>query len=194
MASALTELNAAGSRVVPDYAPVDFVPKKWTSVVLKDGEVNKHGWEFALLHEARTALRAGDLTVSGSQRYAAWDSDLYQSDVWASRRDAWDSEQGLPRDGESFVSDSLDQLHRQTQRVAKRMTRNKNPDACVEGEKLKLTALEKVESAPGGEYHPIRFSESVSLDRVARTVDGGQSLDTLCGGIDASHRTSSALR
>jgi TnpA family transposase len=142
---ALTELNEAGSRVVPDNAPIDFVPKKWTSVVLKDGEVNKHGWEFALLHEARTALRAGDLTVSGSQRYAAWDSDLYQSDVWASRRDAWYSEQGLPRDGESFVSDTLDQLHRQTQRVAKRIARNKNPDACVEGDHLKLTALEKVE-------------------------------------------------
>ena len=87
--STLTEMNAAGRKVVPEDAPIDFVPKKWTSVVLKEGEVNKHGWEFALLHEARTALRAGDLTVSGSQRYAAWDSDLYQNDVWASRRDAW---------------------------------------------------------------------------------------------------------
>jgi hypothetical protein len=109
--STLTEMNAAGRKVVPDDAPVDFVPKKWTSVVLRSGEVNKHGWEFALLHEARTALRAGDLTVEGSQRYAAWDSDLYQSEVWASRRDAWYSEQALPRDGESFVSDSLDRLH-----------------------------------------------------------------------------------
>src|SRR5437870_9426806 len=54
-------------------------------------------------------------------------------------------EQGLPRDGESFVSDSLEQLHRQTQRVARRIARHKNLDACVEGEKLKLTALEKVE-------------------------------------------------
>ena len=99
-------------------------------------------------HEARTALRAGDLTVDGSQRYAAWDSDLYQSEVWATRRDAWYSEQALPRDGESFVSDYLEHLHRQTQRVAKRIARNKNPDACVEGEKLKLTALEKVELPP----------------------------------------------
>ena len=55
--STLTELNAAGHKVVPDDAPVDFIPKKWTSVVLKDGEVNKHGWEFTLLHEAQTALR-----------------------------------------------------------------------------------------------------------------------------------------
>ncbi len=133
-------MNAAGHKVVPDEAPVDFVPRKWTSVVLEEGAVNKHAWEFALLHEARTALRAGDLTVEGSQRYAAWDRELYQSDAWATRREAWYSEQALQSSGESFVSDYLDQLHRQTQRVAKRMARNKNHDACVEGEKLKLTA------------------------------------------------------
>lgn len=141
----LSEMNAAGRKVVPDEAPLDFVPNKWTSVVLEEGKVNKHAWEFALLHEARTALRAGDLTVEGSQRYAAWDSDLYHSDVWATRRDAWYSEQGLPRDGERFVAEYLDHLHRQTQRVAQRLARNRNPDARVEGEKLKLTALEKVE-------------------------------------------------
>lgn len=86
--------------------------------------------------------------MEGSQRYAAWDSDLYQNEVWATRRDAWYSEQALPREGESFVSDYLEQLHRQTQRVAKRIARRKNPDACVEGEKLKLTPLEKVELLP----------------------------------------------
>ena len=71
-----------------DEAPVTFMPKRWEQVVCKDEKVDKHAWEFVLLHEARTALRAGDLTVEGSQRYAAWDTDLYQSDVWATRRDA----------------------------------------------------------------------------------------------------------
>src|SRR6266568_6261079 len=70
-----------------------------------------------VLHEARTALRAGDLTVAGSQRYAAWDSDLYQSEVWATRRDAWYHEQELPRDAHTFLTAMLDQLHGQTLRV-----------------------------------------------------------------------------
>jgi hypothetical protein len=81
--SALTKLNEQGKKSVPKAAPVDFVPPKWEEVVTKDGEVSKHAWEFTLLHEARAALRAGDLTVEGSQRYSAWDSDLYQADTWA---------------------------------------------------------------------------------------------------------------
>jgi hypothetical protein len=101
--STLTQLNEQGKKSVPKAAPVDFVPPKWAGIVTTDGEVSKHAWEFTLLHEARAALRAGDLTVEGSQRYSAWDSDLYQADAWAHRRDAWYTEQALPKDGEIFL-------------------------------------------------------------------------------------------
>jgi hypothetical protein len=146
--STLTEMNEQGKKSVPDEAPVDFIPKKWTGAVTKDGEVSKHAWEFTLLHEARAALRAGDLTVEGSQRYSAWDSDLYQSDVWATRREAWYAEQALPQDGETFLTEWLDHLHHKTQHVAKRIARNKNQDARIEEEKLILTPLEKIELPP----------------------------------------------
>ena len=122
----LGKMNEQDKKALPDEVPVTFVPKKWEQVVLKGEEIDKHAWEFALFHEARTALRAGDVTVEGSQRYAAWDSDLYQQKVWATRREAWYSEQALPQEAETFLSTMLDQLHRQTLRVSKRIANDKN--------------------------------------------------------------------
>jgi TnpA family transposase len=141
----LTEMNQDGKKSVPDEAPVDFLPRKWTGAVVKDGEVNKHAWEFALLHETRAALRAGDLMVEGSQRYAAWDSDLYQAKEWTQRRDAWYEESGLPKAGDMYLQEQLSALEIQSKRVARRIARGKNPDVRVEGDELKLTSLEKIE-------------------------------------------------
>ena len=141
--STLAEMNTAGRKSVPDEAPVDFVPKKWSTAVLQEGEVNKHAWEFALLHEARSALRSGDLTVEGSQRYAPWDSDLYTPEQWAKRRTTWYAENGLPEDGTTYLKALLADLHEQTLKVARHLPRNQ--DARIEGDKLVLTALEKVE-------------------------------------------------
>ncbi len=139
----LSEMNRSGGKSVPDTAPIDFVPKKWTGAVVKEGEVNKHAWEFALLHETRAALRAGDMTVTGSQRYTAWDSDLYTPEAWTRRRASWFRESGLPEDGAVYLRTILDDLYAQQQRVAKRLPRNKA--ARVEDDKLVLTALEKID-------------------------------------------------
>jgi TnpA family transposase len=141
----LAQMNSAGRKAVPDEAPVDFVPKKWTGAVVKDGTVSKHAWEFALLHEARGALRAGDLTVEGSQRYAAWDSDLYTPEDWAKRRASWYEENGLPEHGESYLQGLLNDLHAHTMKVARRLARSQNQAARIEGDKIVLTALEKIE-------------------------------------------------
>jgi hypothetical protein len=157
--STLAEMNQEGRKLVPEEAPLDFVPTKWVGAVSKDGTVNKHAWEFALLHEARAALRAGGLIVEGSQRYAAWDSDLYQAKAWAERREAWYEESGLPKDGAAYLQNLLNGLDAHSKRVSRRIAQGKNLDARVEEDKLVLTALEK-----GGGIYGTALSGGQSLD------------------------------
>ncbi|MGH9180552.1 MAG: Tn3 family transposase, partial [Acidimicrobiales bacterium] len=140
---ALRALNAAGLRKVPSDAPVGFVPGRWASAVIGESGVDRHGWEMSLLAEVRNALRAGDLTVEGSRRYAPWDGELYAKDRWAQRRGSWFSEGGLPASGQAYVDVATKELHDLTAGVAQRLPAN--ADARIEKGKLAVTPLGKIE-------------------------------------------------
>jgi len=66
---ALATMNAERRLHVPATAPVGFITKRWAKAIVRPEGVDRRGWEACLLHEARGALRAGDLTVEGSRRY-----------------------------------------------------------------------------------------------------------------------------
>lgn len=55
----LTDMNSKGQRTLPEEAPIDFVPKKWSKVVNTREGVDKHAWEFSLMHEMRAGNRSG---------------------------------------------------------------------------------------------------------------------------------------
>jgi len=140
---ALATMNAERRLHVPPTAPVGFIPKRWAKAIVRPEGVDRHGWEACLLHEARGALRAGDLTVEGSRRYTPWDTDLYGPDAWAARRATWAAESDLPTDGATYVARAVAELDDLTERVARRLPRN--ADARVVDGKVRLTALDAVE-------------------------------------------------
>jgi len=143
---ALATMNAEHRLHVPPTAPVGFIPKRWAKAIVRSDGVDRHGWEAALLHETRAALRAGDLTVEGSRRYTPWDTDLYAPTAWGGRRTSWLEERGRTEDGTAYVRRALDDLHTLTSDVAQRLPRN--ADARIERGKLSLSALERVEEPP----------------------------------------------
>ncbi len=140
---ALATMNTARRLHVPSTAPVGFIPKRWAKAIVRPEGVDRHGWESCLLHEARGALRAGDLTVAGSRRYTPWDTDLYGPDAWAERRATWAAESDFPTDGATYVARAVAELDDLTDRVARRLPRN--ADARVVDGKVRLTALDAVE-------------------------------------------------
>jgi len=143
---ALATMKAERRLHVPPTAPVGFIPKCWAKAIVRPDGVDRHGWEAALLHEARAALRNGGLTVEGSRRYTPWDTDLYAPAAWDGRRASWLEERGRTEDGAAHVRRALDDLHTLTPDVAHRLPRS--ADARIERGKLCLSALERVEEPP----------------------------------------------
>ncbi len=83
----LQKFNAEHRRKIPDTAPLAFVPARWYSYLGgPQGEISRRYYELCLLWELRTALRAGNIWVVGSRRYADPDSYLIPQSDWREHR------------------------------------------------------------------------------------------------------------
>lgn len=65
----IKSLNKSGKRKIPDNSPVDFISKRWKNHVFeKDGSINRHYYEMAVVTELRGRVKAGDISISGSKQ------------------------------------------------------------------------------------------------------------------------------
>jgi hypothetical protein len=83
----LRRVNGEGLRKLPTDAPIAFIPPKWRPFVIgADGQLDRHYYELCALWELRLALRAGDVWLPQSRRYADPESYLRASKSWS---DSW---------------------------------------------------------------------------------------------------------
>jgi hypothetical protein len=81
------DLNVLRRRNVPDDAPLDFIERQWLpSVVTADGHLDRHYYELCVLWELRNALRAGNVWLDSSRRYANPETYLIPKDRWPALR------------------------------------------------------------------------------------------------------------
>ena len=67
----LAKLNQAGSRTVPEDAPLGFASGRWRrQIENEDGSLERHRWERAVMYELRDRLRSGNVWVAAANRYA----------------------------------------------------------------------------------------------------------------------------
>lgn len=92
--------NQSNKRQLSNHSTLAFVPGKWQNYVLEtNGSINRYYYELAILWELRTALRAGNIWVEGSRRYATVESYLIPSELWPQLRDEVCAEIDAPVDG-----------------------------------------------------------------------------------------------
>ena len=131
----LQQLNTTHRRTVHPEAPTDFVPRKWRPYVVDlVGRIDRHYYELCTLWELRGALRAGDVWVSSSRRYANPDTYLIPKDRWPSLRPEVCQQIHAPEDGAIRLEQRGHELAELFPRVDRLLTRH----ATVRMEKARV--------------------------------------------------------
>jgi TnpA family transposase len=99
------QLDRGAIQILPDDAPIDFVPTGWRKVLRDDrGRLRRSVWETALALAIRDALRSGDLHLPDSRRHAGFWSLVLDERLWATARTSAYMDLGLPeRPGEHLA-------------------------------------------------------------------------------------------
>ncbi|MCP1249876.1 Tn3 family transposase [Gluconobacter oxydans] len=80
------DLYRTGKRRLPDSCPIRFIPPSWHSFVRPEGTVIRQAYELCVLTQLRERLRAGDIWVTESRQYRAFDTYLLPEATFAAMR------------------------------------------------------------------------------------------------------------
>jgi hypothetical protein len=137
----LKMLNETGKRKVSASAPLSFIPDSWLRYVLSDnGEVARQYYELSALWELRGALRAGDVWVKNSRRYANPESYLIPKNQWTNLRTETLRLLGLPQTGEERLNQRTKELEQSLTKLEQQVRKDDN--VRIENDKLTFTPLD----------------------------------------------------
>jgi TnpA family transposase len=136
----LRRLNAADSREVPEDAPIEFVRKRWETLVFTETGIDRRFYELCALSELKNALRAGDLWVSGSRQFNDFKEYMLSPEAFAQlKADGFN----LPveHDGGKYLAERMEQLRAQLVTVNTLAAVDRLPDVTITKGVLKITPL-----------------------------------------------------
>ena len=137
----LRAINAGGQRVVPKDAPTDFVRKRWESLVLTDGGVDRRFYELCALSELKNALRSGDIWVRGSRQFKDFNEYLLPAKQFSALKESRALALPIEIDGDRYIHDRLALLEQRLDVVNALAAADELPDAVITESGLKVTPL-----------------------------------------------------
>ncbi|MBV8556918.1 MAG: Tn3 family transposase, partial [Planctomycetaceae bacterium] len=171
----LRRLNAEHRRILPDETSLDFVPTRWRPYVNDnpDPTGRRHYFELCVLWELRGALRAGDVWLEGSRRYADPETYLVPREDWPGLRAEVCREIQAPEDGTDRLREREQELSGLLDRVEALIA--KGGDVRMEGDDLVVSPLE-AEAKPESTAELERLIDErlplVELSELLIEVDG----------------------
>lgn len=137
----IRQLNSQGKRLVPQDAPMDFVSPQWQPLLVEAaGPIQRRYYELCVLWELRLALRAGNIWIEGSRRYANPQTYLIPTRQWTQSRTEVCQMLGMPETGDQRLQVLTTQLD--SELLTFTQTVQTNTQVRIEDERLILSPLE----------------------------------------------------
>ena len=134
--------GAPTRRPMPRQAPMDLVTEIWRPYIREpDGRISRRYYELCTLWHLRSALRAGNIWVAQSRRYANPDTYLIPPADWPHWRPEVIQQTGTPSDGATRLAERDAELERAMADVERLLAR-KDSHLRVEKDAIVLSPLE----------------------------------------------------
>lgn len=136
----LNNLNDTKKRKVPEDTPVEFLPKRWINhVVKKDGTIDRHYFEIALVTELRDRVKAGDISIEGSKQFKEFDDYLIGKEEW--EKSKADNRLSVSLSVDEYLKERLKALNERLDWVSKNIKHLES--VSIEKGKISVSRLEK---------------------------------------------------
>ncbi|WP_283717269.1 Tn3 family transposase [Clostridium perfringens] len=134
-------LNESGKRKIPVNSPVDFISKRWKNHIFeKDGSINRHYYEMAVLTELRDHVKAGDIAISGSKQYKDFEDYLSTKYEWISLKE--NNKLSVSLSFDEYIQDRLNNLNERLRWLSKN---KKNINTIsIDNCKISISRLENI--------------------------------------------------
>ena len=138
------EMNATGSRKVPDDAPIAFVKARWKPLVITDEGIDRRFYEICMLSELKNALRSGDIWVEGSRQFRDFEDYLLPPEKFSTLQKARALPIAINPDLDQYLLERVLLLNQQLATVNRLALANELPDAIITDTGLKITPQDPV--------------------------------------------------
>ena len=136
-----SERQGGRLRKVPAGAPTAFVRPRWAPHVFTDKGIDRTYYEFCVLSELRDRLRAGDIWVTGSRQYKAFDDYLLPDATWQALRRTGPIPVAVQTDCTGYLTERRHDVHAAMTKVATLMDADGLPDVRLHHGRLIITPL-----------------------------------------------------
>jgi hypothetical protein len=124
--------------------PLRFVPAGWRPFVIRNGVVDRAGYELCVLSQLRDRLRAGDIWVAGSRQYRDFDSYLIPPATFAALREKGPLPLAIETEFDRHIEDRRGRLDRAIERVTVLARQGELPQVRLDENGLAISPLKAI--------------------------------------------------